>query len=432
MTNHRVNDLSFGHLGEASYDTQYHRWSFLRLTGLQRVLRPIEHLQECVPPSSSVVNTSTQNRSNASLLPIKWLRREFPEIETGLHLRSSLNWLIQEADNVHQPHPSKLLDVGQAIDLRATSEARNLQIIATPHGEAGEILRLLNPRATNLKWENSKGIRLRTIHPAVSEDGFWLADGGAIQQIVFGAGAEGPSSWLAVRKEVGTTILRPVYHPFPVPAADSGSLRVKLPPSRLSPNAILTLSVNQTGCRPHVDVAFNPWYVRRFAVIDEGGFWSIWDIEGQERKRRHFEPVISKSGHIYDDDSSDQLNDRIQERHEWAKILWAGNSNTLVACNRHHLAVFDLQAKPKRLPGSDIITTIKTGWILDAKRSPSKLDQIFVLTTSHLLWLEILPADECTRVTSGTRILLSYRHFRDGEDDTMKLELVEDGEGMLT
>jgi RNA polymerase I-specific transcription initiation factor RRN6 len=330
------------------------------------------------------------------------------------------------------PYRSALLAIGKAADLDHTSGTRTIDIMAMVYGEAGNILRLIKPRTEGLKWDSFDDTKLRLLNPTSSEDCYWSADGGAIQQITFAADTDGLTSWLAVLKEESTTILRPIYRRDLTPSTMSASIRRRFPPSHLGPNPVLRLGNERTGTRPHVDVSFNPWYVRQFAIIDQQGYWSVWDIEGQKRKRTTFEAKPGRSGHIRDDSLQDQSFKSHHSADGWGRVLWAGGFNTLVLCDRRNLAVFDLKAMPKRLYSPQIVHPKSTDWILDVKRSTSDLHHVFVLTTSRVFWLQITEAGEDKDEQYGYRgakILLSCQHFRDQENEAAKLELFREKEG---
>lgn len=330
------------------------------------------------------------------------------------------------------PYSSTLLAIGRAANLDHMSGTRVIEIMAMVYGEAGNILRLIRPRIEALKWDSSDGAKLRLLNPSSSEDCYWLGDGGPIQHITFAVDSDGFTSWLAVLKAESTTILRPIYRRDLIPSKISVGPGIRYPPSRLSPNPVLRLGNERTGARPHAHVSFNPWYVRQFAIIDQRGYWSVWDIEGQKRKRTTFEAKPGQSGHIQDDLLSDESFKSYHSADGWGRILWAGGFSTLVLCDRRNLAVFDLRAKPKRLYSPEIIHPKSTDWILDVKRSITDLHHIFILTTTRILWLQITEAGEDQDekyASGGAKILLSCQHFRNQEDETAKLELFSRNEG---
>lgn len=329
--------------------------------------------------------------------------------------------------------PLELLANGKATVLSTLSGSKTVEIMAMVHGEAGNILRLIKPRTEALGWDGSYGIRLRSFNPCSSEDCYWLEGGDPIQQITFASDNDGPSSWLAVRKNDSTCIFKPTYHSTPTPSSVSKSLKSRYPLSRLSANPLLILKSDKTGGSPHCDISFNPWYMKQFAVVDEQGQWSVWDIEGLKKKRTTFEAVPEKSGHIHEDLLQKAEPKVLHEAEGWSRVMWAGGVSTLVVCDRHRIVVYDLKATPKLLHSPEIVDPVSTDWILDAKRSPVNLHHIFVLTNTQLFWIYIDAAGEGNdeeEPLAGARVILSSRHFRDAEDGSIRLHLFRESDGV--
>jgi RNA polymerase I-specific transcription initiation factor RRN6 len=395
-------------------------------------IQPLQPWQECIPPSLRSPPNSTKTASKVRYSQERWLQKVLPEAGPA---RST----IASMTKTHSPasltqHPATLMAIGKASDIDQTSGRRNIQVMAMAHGEAGNLLRLIKPRAEALKWNTKDDTKLRSLNPAASEDCYWLGDGGAIQQIAFGADTDGSTSWLAVLKAESITILRPLYRQVQTPSMLSVDSGMRFPPSRLSPNPILSLGNESIGGSCYVDVSFNPWYIRQFAVIDQHGYWSVWDIEGQRRKRTTFEAKPGRSGHIRDDLSSGQGFKTPDVADGWGQVLWAGGVSTLMLCDRRNLAVFDLKAAPKRLNSPQVVHPRSIDWILDMKRSPVNLKHVFVLTTRQIFWLQISEAGEDQGDQfgyAGATILLSCQHFRNQEDETAKLDLLGENEGII-
>jgi RNA polymerase I-specific transcription initiation factor RRN6 len=388
-------------------------------------------LEQCVAPSIQVTPELTTLPSQSNYAQTRWLAKTLPEAGSAKTLIS----FIQRTESATQnsASSSSLLAIGRASDIDHTSGLRDVQIVAMAHGQAGNILRLIKPRVEALGWDGRHGTKLRSLNPASSEECFWAEDGGSIQHITFAADGDGQTSWLAVLKAEFTTILRPIYRRVQAPSPLIAHSSIRYPASRLSANPILTLKNEKTGARPHVDVSFNPWYIRQFAIFDQQGYWTVWDIEGQKRRRATFEAKPGKSGHIHDDLISDQSFKIYGSADGWGRIMWAGSVSTLVVCDRRSLAVFDLKSAPKRLYSPELVHPNSTDWILDVKRNPNNLHQIFVLTSNQVFWLQINAAGEDRDGLYGyvgARILLSCRHFRNGEDDTAKFELFGEKDGM--
>ncbi|KFY81761.1 hypothetical protein V500_11121 [Pseudogymnoascus sp. VKM F-4518 (FW-2643)] len=433
MTDRRATDHSFGHLGEATYDTIEKKWTFSRIPVLPSIIRPIQPLQPCIPPSAqSTLKTQrndTDRASNRNRDQKRSLIREIPQIGAAATV---LGPLVRAADvetSQARSASGDLVASGTAKVLSKHLGDRSLNVLAVAHGEAGHVLRLIKPRLEDHTWDGDDSVKLRLLNPSTSEDGYWLDGAGSIEQIVFSSGVEGDRSWLAVRKLASTTILQPLYQRTPGPTRVPPGFQDKYRPSLLDPNPAVTITSAMTNGRNHADVAFNPWYPRQFAVLDEEGHWSAWDVEG--RKRAGSKVVtLGKSGYILDDRASSDTSLDIASN-GWGRILWAGNVSTIVVCNDRHLAVFDLKSYPIRLRSPDLVPNGSFGRILEVKRSPLQHDKVFVLTNSRLFLLQIKTAGEWLDYTDGTagaRIIMSCLHYREAQGNLLKLELHEEGD----
>jgi RNA polymerase I-specific transcription initiation factor RRN6 len=202
----------------------------------------------------------------------------------------------------------------------------------------------------------------------------------------------------------------------------------------LSQNPIVNLKIETTGGRPHADICFNPWYIRQFALVDQRGYWSVWDCEGQKTKRTTYRATVGRSGHIFDDIQRDEAAKLTYKSDGWGQILWVGSVSTLLVADRRHLALFDLKSKPRRLNSPELVPRNSTGCILQVRRSVAELDQVFVLTTSRIFLLKVKSASENFEPgvgDAGAIIILSCPHFRDSEDETVKIELLRNEEGRI-
>lgn len=316
------------------------------------------------------------------------------------------------------------------MDVERQPGYRTEPVIAIPHGEAGHVLRLIRPGIERHGWGSKNSVIVSLLGAKPLDCGHWVGTGGTIHQISFAEDGNVASTWLAVRQAFETTIFRPMYYSIPQPAVVPVGYGQMYPPSRLSTNPVAVLTAERTGSNRHVDIAFNPYYTRQFAVVDDTGSWSIWDIEGRVRQQSTLELIPGKSGHIYDDYLHDPSLNDLNSADGWHKFLWAGNVSTIVVCNRRHIAIFDIKSSPFRLNGTEILPPSSTDWIRDVKRSPQNVSHLFVLTSSRIFWVEVIAAAEDKEGDSGIRPILSYRHFLDANDGTLKLTVLEDTNGM--
>ncbi|OBT53436.1 hypothetical protein VE04_06391 [Pseudogymnoascus sp. 24MN13] len=433
MTDRRATDHTLGHLGEATYDTVEKKWTFSRIPVLPSIIRPIQPLQLCIPPSAQskpeAQRNATDRASNRARDQKRSLIREIPQIGAAASVLGPLVRTAAVEASKTRPTGGDLVASGTAKVLSKHHGDRSINVLAVAHGEAGHVLRLIKPRLEDHTWDADDSVKLRLLNPSTSEDGYWLDGAGSIEQIVFSSGIEGDRSWLAVRKLASTTILQPVYQRTPGPARVPPGFQDKYRPSLLDPNPAVTITSVMTNGRNHADVAFNPWYPRQFAVLDEEGYWSAWDIEGRKRAGSKM-ATPGKSGYILDDRAESDLSLDIASN-GWGRILWAGNVSTIIVCNDRHLAVFDLKAHPIRLRSPDLVPSGSFGRILEVKRSPFQHDKVFVLTNSRLFLLQINTAGEWlddTDRTAGAKIIMSCLHYREAQGNLLKLELHEEGD----
>ena len=303
---------------------------------------------------------------------------------------------------------------------------RTEPMIAIPCGEAGNILRLLRPRIVNHGWGIQSSVRLPLMDASVAESGHWVGTGGRIQQVTFADDGKSSSTWLAVRQLSMITFFRPMYHINNIPAIKPEIFEGLFPQSRISANPVAVLNARENGSNSYVDVSFNPYYARQFAVVNDAGVWSTWDIEG----RKKLTLIAGKQGTIKDESMMENPSNEQDNKDGWHRIVWATNVSTIAICDRRSLVVFDITAMPKRLQSCNLLPSNSTDWILDLKRSAVQSNHLYLLTSSRIFWLEVVAVCEGkTPDTAGVKVILSYRHYRDPNDNTMKLVVLKDDDG---
>ena len=425
MTDHRETDLSYGHLGEATYDIDTKEWRFSVEPSAQK-LRQLLPLKGSIPPSVYTLS-STSTESKQQTTSTKWLIKSRPETYPANPLVHS--YVHSQAPAHFTPHVGQLLTIGLAVDVDNPSGSRRTDVIATACGEAGHVLRLIKPWLERQEWGRQSAARLSTLNAGSSEQGFWIGTGGRILQITCAEDGTVPTTRLAIRQANAITIFRPLYGAHTTPAVAPSGCAKTYPASRINANPIAVLTAERSGSRAHADVTWNPWYSRQFAVVDSFGSWSIWDIEGGVKKSMSARLTAGKCGNIYDGFVPDPARKPSENGDGWHRILWVGTVGTIVVCNRRHLAIFDVKSTATRIQTREFFSARNSDWIIDLKRNPSNPGHLFVLTSSRIFWLEIFPAGEPTGGEVGFSILLSYRHFRDSNDVSMRLATLQGEEG---
>lgn len=335
-------------------------------------------------------------------------------------------------DSSFGSHEGCILTAAHAKDNKRVSGSYRPHILAFPSGESGHILHLMTLKPETRGWTGRKDARLETLEfTGHAEHGFWTGTGGSIRQIVSADDERRSDPWLAVRQDTSITVFQPVYgellHATNTPVMNATTSRSSL----LHPNPVVTLTPDRTTSRSHVDFAFNPFYARQFAVVDDSGRWSIWDVEYAGGRKNWNVLVPGRDGNIFEDQIKDDLNLKNSDPGHadgWHKVLWICNINTIVVCDRRRLAVFDVAPAPERLDVPKFLPVKGDDWIFDVMRSPTNMNHLFVLTSSRIYWINIVPAGRLEK----TKVLLSYRHYRDENDETMRMTVVADRHGKVS
>ena len=400
---------------------------FVKLILAARRLKPVGQPIIALEGSAKSLVENNQNASDRSRT-ITDLIQAHPELAPAAFLLSDLAQTSEAVNEVtagHDPTVAELLAFGEAVDTtRGRGRLRKTPIVAVTAGAAGELVKLVRLTPAQLVWDDSGAAHLNCMTAGGGEEGFWMGNGSRVQQLVF-AEAEGkPSHWLAVRYHGAISILRPLLLPDTDIAAshDGGTL----PFNRLDANHTLTLA-EQNGV-PFSDLCFNPWNNEQFATIDQEGCWTIWDIEVpvNPKKKGHWTVIQRSQGHITDGHkegpaSSSPIADG------WSRVLWVGSKDSVAVASRRSLTVFDIENPLKMLYVIDIDQGKEGEWLLDIKKCSLDASSLFVVTSSRILWIRAPSADDyhkSNEVKPGASILLSWDHFRDREDISLRLNII--------
>jgi RNA polymerase I-specific transcription initiation factor RRN6 len=361
----------------------------------------------------------------------------YPELTAGSFLEEeALSRAITTVTDTCDPCPSTLFCLGNAVDLESDrSGGRNMPIAVVACGENGYSLAFhrIDDELVNLEREKSSGIRVPTIGSV--DPGMWIGSGAPIQQIRFSQPVEEAASWMAARFSTSTIIFRPLYHKGRVPASfaknASQNRRIPVQNSPLDPNPIAEISSSKTGGHPHADVTFNPWYQKQIGIIDTRGNWSLWNISNKQRRKDGFADRTISGSLPWVDKGNRSVKDEC--RYDgWASIEWIGDVNKLIACNRRCIILYLIENVPIRSLPIELELRQKSEWILDIKRSPANLSHVFILTTSRVFWLDV--SHDLSLLDAGNTTLcpqLSWYHFRDPDDTTLRLTSLSTSDGMV-
>ncbi|KAI3341323.1 RNA polymerase I-specific transcription initiation factor RRN6-like protein [Ustulina deusta] len=386
----------------------------------------------------------------------RWLVKHHPEASLGNHtLRDDI---VEDSPfSSQQEHNSQtcFFSLGELTD---TSFRKNtgVPLVVTVTGSANNILRLARLDPEKWTWPRELNVAARLVEIASEKPALWIdEDVGPIRCVkcIVDLKRYDPTRWLAVQRDSGTTIFQPEYRKVSV--NDS----LERDASRIAANPIFYLSKEQTGGNTHSDVSFNPGTRSnppQLAVIDERGFWSIWDVKHTKLKPSGKPiPSLRICGHI-DRGVLEQFPYRDRSGMRWHKVLWVGRSednldllgnldldagnedsssqvafpplqrsSSVLVCNSQQLRVLDLIAGVY-LPDLEFRHDDSLDCILDVQIAHDP-QYFYVLTTSKLFIarLYFTPGVEWDKPGKVWTILFSTPHYRSSFDRKLKLAITQ-------
>ena len=357
------------------------------------------------------------------------------------------------------PGSRHLLAVGEITDTRDPNRLTTLPVLACATGESGELLRLVGLHDNQWKWENddSRILHIPTVDLEDLEDeAIWPSDGLPISQIKFVQRIveHDTSRYIIVQKETSTVVLQPYHRRLPVP--EKGSYySTSRGASRIDPNPIVTLTHNQTGGNAHSDVVFVPGLFgapRQLCVIDECGYWTLWNMTGVSAASRNSTRLeLTRAGHIVEGplDEIPPVPPYPAQRHgavivgtgaegaTWPKpeVESKGETNTgqqLLVWNSERWALFDLTGEMRPSVTDWHTRKGKFGRILDVQPSPVNANHVFILTTKFVVWVDIFNYSEHTMKRRPAVLLTCAYRSTQGSETKMTVcrSYVDDPQAM--
>ncbi|BDD55021.1 hypothetical protein MAP00_000578 [Monascus purpureus] len=425
--------LEYGHLGHATYYPELRSWTFPRTLAKSPLVSYSGITKTTVPSPISAPRTSLQGNNGT-------LARIYPQIAPSWPcIRDErLSRVISATTNVCEPRVASLFDLGNAADVDNDVSGRVFPIAVFATGECGDTIcfRKIEDDAVELRQES---VWMRVPSVGGEETTEWSGCGAPVRQIRFARTVDAKSTWMAARFPLFTAIFRPLYHRNPVAMHFDhdgfyGS-SFKLHNSRLDANALIEISASQTGGFVHADVTFNPWYQKQVAIVDETGNWSIWEISSRQKQNKSsWNADCVRSGSLPRVDPSDNADLHNQARHDgWAAIEWVADFNSFIVSDRRCVSIYRMDGDQTICYPIELGFERKSEWVLDVKRSSYDMSHVFILTTSRIFWFDIttstiLASTEEGRLSPKPR--LSWRHFRDFEDTTLRLSFLLVGENL--
>lgn len=418
MADSPLNDLNYGRPGLTTYNLDNREWKASR-EPTNKTLQQVSEWQLAIPAAASSLPTKSSKNATTSRKDARRLAHNHPQLVPAakdLPDLSAMSEAVTSAATTYDPHVGDLLSFGTVF---LKKFVRPKRIAALPAGPSGSILRLVPLSQQRQGWNGDRSVWLQGPSFRLVDSGYWNEEAAPIQQVVF-AQSDTSNSFLAVRLPSRSVLFRPSYHRGR--RAAEPSPHYDLPPSLLSARPILNITLDQTGGAPHADVTFNPDYQFQFGVVDQQGAWSLWQIE-RRAKRDEYSAARMVGGQILPAEEVADAGDG------WARILWAGDGNTLIICNRRQLSLVNVTGKTfEYLHAPPVVPQRSSDWILDIKRHSQHHHCFFVLTSTRLFLISVTTssvAGETTAGQAGATILLSRRHYRGDEDLTLQMHVQE-------
>jgi RNA polymerase I-specific transcription initiation factor RRN6 len=373
---------------------------------------------------------------------INALLEDYPElisVASSFAREEELSQAVQEADSNFNPHISSVLEFGNAqlseyVRTRR-GRMRTVPIAAFASGQNQNVLslRIIEAEKVVTNLEQDAAFRVPTIVDSKAVD--WICTETPIRQIKFADSIENPGDLLAVRLFSSTAIFQPIYHreaQLIDPPELSGLAYSRPQVSHIDPCLVAEIDVSQTGGFTHVDVTFNPWYLKQFAVVDERGHWSIWQLQDIVRLGNGVAPELLHSGLLpcdaVDGDESESLTDGVKYD-TWGRLEWVRDVNTFIVCGRRNAMLYVMEGTTTTSCGIELNWQTSTEWILDVKTCSSRTSLVFVLTTARILCFDFKLADQ---EAPPIRPQFAWLHNRDADDLTLRLTSLTIGKGMNT
>ncbi|KAJ4301356.1 hypothetical protein N0V90_003448 [Kalmusia sp. IMI 367209] len=429
MTEVPPNDLNFGHFGIPAYDLDNSEWAFVR-TSHGTEIRQLGHWKRVIPAAVQYPSPCLPRSLRSARQATRSIVHDFPDLAPVTGFVPELEAVSAAATaalNTYDAAIGQLMSFGSISPGSHGHQTR--QVVALPTGEGGNILRLQLLIKERYGWGKRNRASYLEGHSIEGECSFWNEDAAPIRQVCF-AQSEDNNHFLAVRLPERIVLFHPAFSLRREAAKKSRFYN--LPPSTVDLRPFHSVSIKDTGGIPHADVSYNPHYQRQFAIVDQDSNWSVWDIDGNKRGYS-VNRVVARSMHIKDDFEFEEQEVLVSSWKEdgWARIMWVGDANTILVCNRRQLELVDLKGsvRPLKIPQVIDWRSIKNSsrhWILDVKRHPKNEKEFFVLTSVRLYLLAVPFLNDHSYANLhgfDAVIVLSWTHFRGVEDITLQLQV---------
>lgn len=435
MTEHSANDhegLSFRYGSvRVIYDPEHRSWITTRVSKQDGKLRRLGNHELVVASSLKVDSIRIEASANSKSRSILELLGQFPELQPSTSLLTSAaryadihrdDWRSEVLDS------QNLLAFGCASVLSIRDKATSsrpeklVPVIALAGGDYGEVLCLKEMRPCRQGWNDDRNSWLTSFDINHSASSNWSGSRDRIREIVFAEPFEETFTLVAVRYPTSVTILDPIIRE-PI---SQKSTRLDLRP-------ICTLVLDSQELNGFASVSFNPWYQYQIATLDRNGRWKIWSVEQPNRSyHTSHEATIHAQG-VVNIALRGAKNLSSSSDAGWFKVLWLGDLSTIVISSRTAIEIVNINTKPPCSTSLDFCGKKSPTIILDMKKPSSREDELFILTTTQLIFCRLGSKEPFGRQAKPPmlKVVSSWDHHRDGSDKTLRLGFREYEDGLF-
>jgi RNA polymerase I-specific transcription initiation factor RRN6 len=394
---------TYGQFGQAVYDYDERLWQFSRSPNTSHTLMPLEKPRIVIESYCSTTFTGfpkdgKEGRSRRRENQTKALIKVHPELQpaSGLLLDlARVSEAVEEASDRHDPNKGNLLAFGIITDELAK---RQVGVAAFPTGLTGSDLRIVQVQKQKRGWHDIECAYLQ-VPTIYGESATWEGPGVTIQSVVFATPLEGSESLLAVRLITETLIFRPVLRKARLPGG-----------SRMDMNLLHSLGLDQTQNSPPADVEFNLWYPRQFALLNQAGGWTVYELEGKRTER--MKQLCTTRANQTQENATQPISN-----HAWGRIAWLSGPSTVAVCSRTKVTLFDIgQQDPIELQELDVGLD-KFGQILDLVAVPSHPNHVIIITSVHMIVYHVETVQNEDIVAN---MVAEIRHFRNSNEISLR------------
>ena len=422
----------YGYPGEAHYSLERHEWQFSRRFGFPERFRLLEGPTLTLTSGLGGEPRHSFKSARARKQSVQKITSRYPQTKGAARLLPPIlqsTSLVETHRTSYDPLESDLLAFGYAtdVDRSFSGNLERIRLAAIPGGELKDNIVLVCLNEDQLGWQDQDDSHLSSTTFKNGERTTWHGQRGPIKQLCFSPHRQGNRIWLAVRFFGATVILQPAFHRNDKVGNSAPKVRQGVGDnwsSRIQPNETVVLPIKNTGGASHSDVAFNPFAADQFAVIDQEGSWSIFNIERRRRRQDLWDLRLWKSGcvDVNDHDTADSSN---VLKDGFGRICWVRDSDTLFVASRRSVALLSLQGSVKRLSVPTLVTAENAEYILDAKEDPVDNTLIYVVTSTRIICLGIYAHGNSggLNLTAGAKVFSSWRHLRSFADLSLKVSI---------